>query len=724
MKIPRKPKESSFLFDLFGFPVLPIQGALRVKKRDGHIEPFCLQKLSESIKKALQSAGIEDNGMEYSLATAIKNYLRECYGLEAIVTSEQIETVAIQAMEEMGLVKAVRKYEEFSRQKNLQRNLIKRDKTTLKKQQPNNSISQEIFTFEQDSREKTKQKIIEFLAPMKLNERVEEKIINQVFEILEKISYTSPSNLFIRELCLLVMKKEGIVNPVKSLAIHMLASDCIEVMESIYSKESTPSETDKILGRRVKEELSRAIIFSPEIIKAHDEGFIYIHTLDKPDRLCTLHLPANFIWPSEREKVQWINTPYEFLTGMILKYSEITEYFLGPVNFWGFNWAVAPLLKALEGNEYEYWYYYWIAHFIEFAEVFPGLHLILDESVPEKWEYADAVGTQGKKLGAPYYAYKQTAIEMMTDTLEHLSRMEMDDTSFIDSFLWRFNLPIELPPSHSIWSKLVTCVEDENIPMKVCFTPTNEIEWGPQITLGKITVNLARIACIQPREELFYPIAYQILSLVIRACEEMLTFYTTYLNKGKRNLWRVPLEKFYRTPANIPTIISFPINIHLVGVNESVKILNMEKQLDNMEILQKAEELMKRIRGMLNGCIKNKKLKIHLSLETEKDVLENLLQKDIEDLPDLLPVLYRDDYSPSILRYVDEIAPLKFYHPKELIPQLEKQFAIARLLDTPLPTHFAPKRVWDSLFLGEVVHLINQMKGPFAPILCRFVPSK
>jgi hypothetical protein len=58
MKSPRDSDKSPYLFDLFGLPSIPIHGALRVKKRDGHIESFSLQKLSDSIKKALQSAGL------------------------------------------------------------------------------------------------------------------------------------------------------------------------------------------------------------------------------------------------------------------------------------------------------------------------------------------------------------------------------------------------------------------------------------------------------------------------------------------------------------------------------------------------------------------------------------------------------------------------------------------------------------------------------------------
>ncbi|MGC9053593.1 MAG: ATP cone domain-containing protein, partial [Candidatus Hydrogenedens sp.] len=90
MKSPRKPNKKDFLFDLFGFPILPIQGALRVKKKDGHIEPFSIQKLAESIRKALQSAEVDENGLDYSFATAVKTYLRECHGLEAIISSQEI----------------------------------------------------------------------------------------------------------------------------------------------------------------------------------------------------------------------------------------------------------------------------------------------------------------------------------------------------------------------------------------------------------------------------------------------------------------------------------------------------------------------------------------------------------------------------------------------------------------------------------------------------------
>lgn len=724
MKSPRKTNKKTFLFDLFGFPILPIYGALRVKKKNGHIEPFSLQKLSDSIRKALQSAGVEENGLDYSLATAVKTYLRECHGLEAIISTSEIHAVTIQVLQEMGQTRTVRNYKEFSRQKRLQQRLIANAKVSSSrvKKSTEETSHDSLSLFQQDM-DRVTEEIEHFLEPLKLKKEIQKKIIQQVLEILNEIHCQRPSSGFLGELCSILLKKEKIVSPYKQPVINLTASDCIEIIKSINANEITPVDTDILLGKKVKEQVSRSLIFSSDVIDAHDNGFIYIHAIDQPDKLWSLHQSALFLWLYGRKNTSSICTPQDFWNFLKNTCSPWKDFFVNPITFWGFNWAIAPLLKGLEGNDYKNWLFQWVEECEQMSEENSGMQVIFDWAVTEKWANTYAFGNRGKNLGTTYSAYQQTAQEMMTDILECICKREKS-LSLSYPFVWRFNLPLQIAPSHVFLPLLVSCVEDKEIPVTVNFTPLDSTDMSPQISLGGITINLAHLAYKNSTEDSFYPAVFQTILLAIRVCEEMLNFLSVYYGDANGSIWKSLLEQIYRTPGDIPSFTAFPFNIFFSGIREALQILNADKEMNNIEIWAGAENLLKKIRGMVSGCIKDKNLKIRLGLETNPDILKKLAQKDMDELYDLYVVLKREEPFQFIPQYAEEIAPLLFYHPKELIPQFKGLFGTARLLDIPIQTHFAPQRVWDSLVLGEVIQLFAQTNKENTPVLLRFLPSE
>lgn len=716
---------SSFLFDLFGFPILPIQSALRVKKRDGHIESFSLQKLSTSIKNALQSAGVDENGLDYSLATAVKTYLRECYGLESIISTQEISAITIQVLQEMGENKTARVYKEFARQKKLQQRIITTSKSiTSHHRKSDEDSSQGYLENFQQNVDLIAENIHSLLDPLQLKKEIYEKISGQVLEVLAKIHCPQPSLNFLGELCFSLLQKEKISTSYKHSLISLYINDCLEIIKSIKSEKLTPENTDNLLGKRVKEQVSRSLMCSPEVIEAHDKGIIYIHTLEKMDRLWSLYQPTYSLWSLDRKKTSSIQTPSEFWDLLTDVYYEWTDFFVKPITWWGFNWAIAPLLKGLEGNDYRDWLFQWIEECEEISSDDPGMQIVFDWAVPEKWGNAYALGNRGKNLGTLYFAYQQTAQEMMTDVMECLSKREKNSPYLSRSFLWRFNLPLQIPAFHSLWHLLTFCVEDKGIPISLCFTPLDFINLSPQIGLGGITINLARIAYNQPRERAFYAQVFQALLLAIRAYEEMLTFFSMHYCDTHGNIWKSVLEQIYKSPSDIPSITAFPLNLYLSGLRESLQIMNFGRELKDLELWDKAEVMLGKIRGMLAGCLKEKNLKVNLCLETNTDTLRKMAQKDTDELPELFVMLKQAESFQFIPQYSDEIAPLVFYRPEELSSQFEKLFRVARLFDEPIPTQFIPQRVWDGLILGEVIDLFRKTNMENVPVLLRFIPSE
>ncbi len=725
MESSRKPDKSSFLFDLFGFPMLPIQGALRVKKRDSHIEPFSLQKLSTSIKNALRSAGVDERGLDYSLACAVKTYLRECHGLESIIPSQEISTVTIQVLQEMGENKTARVYKEFARQKSLQQRLITTSKiTTFSVKKSNEDSSLEYIEFFKQNTDVITEQIHNLLEILNLKKEILEKVVKQVLEVLGQIDCQRPSLNFLGELCATLLRKEGISISNKQSLVSLYTNECFEIIKNVHIEELTPEDTDNILGRKIKEQVSRSFIFSPEVLDAHDKGFIYIHTLDKLDRLWSFDHSAYALWSLGREKISSIRTPGDFWNLLTDTYYERTDFFVKPITWWGFNWAIAPLLKGLEGNDYRDWLFQWVDECEEMSSDEPGMQIVFDWAVPEKWADSYALGNRGKNLRTPYSAYSYTAQEMMTDVMECISKRGKSAPSLSRFFLWRFNLPLQVAPSHSFWHLLTFCVEDNEMPISLYFTPLDFISMNPQIGLGGMTINLARIAYNQPSERPFYTLVFQTLLLAIRACEEGLKFISTYYGDMNGGIWKSVMEQIYKNPSNIPCITAFPINLYLCGLREALQIMSFDKELKNIEVWDKAEVMLKKIKGMLAGCLKEKNLKVNLCLETNINVLRKLAQKDMDELSDLFVMLERDESFRFLPQYSSDIAPLVFYHPDELVPQLKKLFNIAQLLDEPVPAYFSPQRVWDGLILGEVIELFNKTNTNNVPVLLRFIPSE
>lgn len=724
MKSPRKANRNAFLFDLFGSPVLPLYGALRVKKKDGHIEPFSLQKLSESIRKALQSAGVEENGLDYSLATAVKTYLRECHGLEAIISTSEINTITIQVLQEMGQTRTVRHYKEYSRQKHLQQRIIANTKIPSNRTRESiEDTSHDYLNFFRQDIDRITGEIEHLLEPLSLKKDIQSKIIQQVLKILDEIHCQRPSYGLLSEICSSLLKKENVLSPYKHLSLNLPASDCIEIIKSIHADEITPMNTDIALGKKVKEQVSRSLIFSSDVIDAHDSGVIYIHTLDQPDKLWSLHQSALFLWLCDRKKNASICTPRDFWNFVKNTCLQWKDFFINSISFWGFNWAIAPLLKGLEGNDYKNWLFEWMEECEQVGEENPGMQIILDWAVPEKWATAYAFGNRGKNLGTNYSAYQQTAQEMMSDVLECICKREKK-LSYANPFVWRFHLPLQIAPSHVFLPLLVSCVEDREIPVTVTFAPLDSVDISPQISFGGITINLVRLAYKNPNESCFYSAVFEAILLSIRAYEEMLRFLSGYYGDVSGSIWKSLLEQIYKTPGDIPSFTAFPFNLFFSGIRESLQILNGDKEMNNIEIWTGAENLLKKIRGMVSSCIKAKNLNIQICLETNPDTLRRLAQKDMDEFSDLFVVLKREEPFQFIPQYADEIAPLLFYHPEELTPQFKKLFGIARLLDVPVPARFVPQRVWDSLLLGEVLDLFGRTNEENAPVLFRFLPSE
>ncbi|HOK10098.1 MAG TPA: ATP cone domain-containing protein [Candidatus Hydrogenedens sp.] len=729
MKAPKKQNKCDLLFDLFGFPSIPLQGALRVKKRDGHIESFSLQKLSESIKKALQSGEMTENELEYSLATAIKTYLRECHGLEAIVSTEEIYSLTTQALQEMGLKKALKMYTEYGRQKHLQQKFASQAKETFIHSSRKKKIHDKTTNFTpliNQKIEEVHKEIEQILNPLNLNITMYEKVSQHILTILDQLQIHSPSKEFLNELCYHILKKEGIIYNYKSKYLNLPIDECVEILIHGIDEEGTPDKTDVHLGEKVKEQISRVHIFSAECIDAHEEGIIYLHALDKPDRFMNLELPTYLIWALRRKENKAVKSPGDFWNALKEIHLHCVDYFYGDIYWWGFNWIITPFIKGLEGTDYKDWLSSFIMSQEKHGDRTADMKVVLDWYLPKRWMDTYVLGHQGKNLGTTYSSYISVAQDLMVDILECIfSDKTRTNNNATTSLFWRFDLPMTIKPSSVFWSHLVSCVEDHSIPVSLQFVDYNKFDLQTELDTWSVTINLARIAYNNTTPDDFYSSVYSTLLLAIQACEEKMRFFVTSIEQSQQNIWKLLLNQILKNTSAPTTITAYPMVLNLCGIQEAIYLLTKKQSIMKpLELLQHAEVMLKKIKRMADGCIRGKSINIQIALEKNIYVLQRLARKDTDDCPELLSLFTHNQpfhFSPC---YTDEITPLVFYHSEELIPQFSKLFSLSTYFDKSLTVTLSPQRVWDSLIIGEVIDLFAKENKEFIPVEFRFVPSE
>ncbi len=85
-----------------------------VIKRTGEKEPFDVNKIKESVKKASEQAGVEN---PEELANEVLNEIIEEFQNKVEVSSEEIKNKIFESLEKKGYTNVIEAWEEYERQK-------------------------------------------------------------------------------------------------------------------------------------------------------------------------------------------------------------------------------------------------------------------------------------------------------------------------------------------------------------------------------------------------------------------------------------------------------------------------------------------------------------------------------------------------------------------------------------------------------------------------------
>lgn len=626
-------KESEPFFDLFGENYSQHEN-FRIKKSNGRQEPFYLRKLSNSISNAFKSVGEEDADTAYSLAVAIKTYLREVYGTDSLVSAKQVFDATSQILEEMGYDKVARAYREYDRLKKLRVLLTNKRVFELNKRykEEEDVISEEENLFLIDSKfiNEVYETLEDICRKVKINLSDGEKheVVNKVKGALASIGSVRmrPSLGFVRELCVLVLSAEGyeIKDLEELLLISINLKDVLEIISRV-DKESgiTPSSTSTRIGEVVKGRVGKEYIFSRDVMRAIEDGKIYLMSGAQVDKLDSISLPVYSLWGMVRESKQSIVSVDDFLKSLFEVSEFLCDFFSGYVEWWGLNIFSTPLLSGFEGNEYKEWLVRANKCLREFKTDKPNVYFTLDWDTSESISGLPVFGSSGKCLRTEYTKYISTARENFLDFLS-IYFNETVTTDFPNYFVWRIDPRTSFSSMAKFWDIVSCVVKDKRIPLRFRILPISGADINPGISLNKVVIDVWRLWVESNSEKELFSNFYNALLLSFKACEE----YVSFLNRCKdlfgETKWERLFSIFTGGKYNEVVFEVFPFTISLAGLKETAVVLLREEKVGTLEIIEKMQNMMGKFRRFVDGLCKYKKMRIKLAYETECDLANRM----------------------------------------------------------------------------------------------------
>lgn len=708
-------EERTEVYNLFGDEYPSFSGELRVKKSNGHIEVFSLKKLTSSIKNAFTVSGEENPDIAYSLAVAIKNYLRSTYGAGSIIKSEELCEITLDILEEMGYRKALEAYIEYERFKKLKATIEERIREELieKKGRSEEIINYDDLIFIRSNR------IVGILSELcessdlVLNDVEIKKVLKKVVDCLRNIigeSKTTPSPSFIRELCALVLISEGY--KLKTTG-KFIALDMEKVLEIIADgkKETLPNPmvSTIAIGEEVKTLLSRECVFSKRVIEAGKKGKISLLHTPYFDRLGSISIPIYNVWKMMKDKEKSIESPDDFLEYLLKVSAEISEFFSDYVEWWGTNLFLAPLLKGFEGNEYKDWLLKVNKVLCSNRSLFGhDVYFTIDWDIPESVASLPALGNRGKELGTGYTNYLANAREHFFDFLSIFAfhQREVNSTSHL---VWRFDSKTASFPSMVVWSLVLSVVNCGKVPLSFRVLPFSKLEISPQLSLYKITIDLVNLYLISGTEQGFFSEFYYTMLTVVQAFEEYLCFLYGCKKTFGTTAWEKMLSRVSGKENGSFAFETLPFTVSLAGISECASLLIKDRRVTHIECIEKTNYILERLKQIIESVNKEKGLNIKVKLESDSTILKNMFSKTRSIYPNL------PDYEYGILssksNYDGNIVYLGITDLYESAPLFTKFLQLTKHLDYPAKIKLYTNTSIDGKVLTEIMNYIFKETG-------------
>jgi ribonucleoside-triphosphate reductase len=270
-----------------------------IKKRDGKVAPFNIEKIKTAIYKAAYTLGGRDEEKAVEVAHEVARRLNNNFTTHnKIPTVDDSNTVCVEVLREKGFDRTADKFEAYS----LDRQRVRESGLTVKKKAGKTDITDQMLlvqsitneTLEPFDRKKLADALEkEYQLSRDLAEMIAKETENDAYELSDKYGTRNFDTQFLRRLAESHLSMMGI--PLKNSALAMPLST-IESLVVGNSKENSnitsnnPEAVNLGIAEYVLKQYNLRKVFSEEIAEAHNIGAIHIHDLGYPQRVyCSSH---------------------------------------------------------------------------------------------------------------------------------------------------------------------------------------------------------------------------------------------------------------------------------------------------------------------------------------------------------------------------------------------------------------------------------------------------
>ncbi|OGR67824.1 MAG: hypothetical protein A2081_04240 [Elusimicrobia bacterium GWC2_61_19] len=270
-----------------------------IKKRDGKVAPFNLDKIKAAIYKAAYTLGGRDEDKAVEVANEVARRLNKNFTAHnKIPNVDDSNAVCVEVLREKGFDRTADKFESYS----LDRSRVRRSGLTVKKKAGRADITDQMLlvqsitneTIEAFDRKKLADALEkEYQLSRDLADMIAKETENDAYELSEKYGTKNFDTQFLRRISEAHLSMMGI--PLKNSALAMPLST-IDSLVFGSSKENSnitsnnPEAVNLGIAEYVLKQFNLRKVFSEEIAEAHNSGTIHIHDLGYPQRVyCSSH---------------------------------------------------------------------------------------------------------------------------------------------------------------------------------------------------------------------------------------------------------------------------------------------------------------------------------------------------------------------------------------------------------------------------------------------------
>jgi ribonucleoside-triphosphate reductase len=270
-----------------------------IKKRDGKVAPFNIEKIKAAIYKAAYTLGGRDEEKAVDVANEVARRLNNEFTLKnRIPNVDDSNAMCVSVLREKGFDRTADKFESYA----LDRNRVRRSGLTVKKKAGKTDITDQMLlvasitneTIEPFDRAKLAQALEkEYQLTPDLSAMIAKETENNAYELSEKYGTKSFDTQFLRRIAESHLSMMGI--PLRNSALAMPLST-IESLVIGNSKENSnitsnnPEAVNLGIAEYVLKQYNLRKVFTEEVAEAHNNGMVHIHDLGYPQRVyCSSH---------------------------------------------------------------------------------------------------------------------------------------------------------------------------------------------------------------------------------------------------------------------------------------------------------------------------------------------------------------------------------------------------------------------------------------------------